>query len=48
MADYSFYIITTYSVSGIALLGLGIASYRKMKSTEREAASLRRRRKEES
>jgi len=47
MADYSLYILITYAVSGVALVGLGLTSYRKMKSVEREAASLRRRRKEQ-
>jgi len=46
MADYSFYIITTYALSGAVLAGLAIFSYCKMKSTEREAQKLRQMRKE--
>ena len=46
MADYSFYIITTYALSGTALVGLAVFSYRKIKSTEREAQKLRKMRKE--
>jgi len=45
MDDYTIYIAASYAVSGAALLLLGLMSYRKMKSTEREAVSLRRRRK---
>jgi len=48
MNDYSTYIMITYGVSGFALLVLGLMSYRRMKSTEREAKNLRRRRKERS
>ena len=46
MPDYSFYIVTTYALSGAALLGLAIVSFRRMKSTEREAQKLRQLRKE--
>ena len=48
MGDYTVYITVTYAVSGAALLWLAVASFRKMKSTEREAASLRRNRKGQS
>jgi heme exporter protein CcmD len=47
MGDYTLFITATYGISGVALLILGLASYRKMKASEREAQALRRKRKEQ-
>jgi len=45
MGDYTGYIVVTYTVSGVVLSLLALISYRRMKFSEREAASHRRRRK---
>lgn len=47
MGDYSTFIAITYAVSAAALIGLAFTSFRGMKTTEQQAASLRRRRKKE-
>ncbi len=47
MGDYTLFIEATYGISGVALLVLALASYRKMKATEREAKRLRSLRKEQ-
>jgi len=48
MADYSFYIVTTYAFSAAALIGLALLSYRNMKLAQRGAQKLRQMRKERS